>query len=578
MFDRPIVGSRLGPALIALHERLNQARDQPAQNAQDMMGYIESQGYADFRDNPDHSLGMLVYAEHFKITDLWTDAFVHCAGQYNELSHCLDWPSVNLTTKALLARATCEMQVRLQRASSDLVSFMEESMSRLNLPDDVQRHLDRFRSFLHTFYVTQNGYWPPETISGSLHMPLLRSMYADFRSLYELLADTEPEWASITSSTTSSSGSITKIDMHALNRSFDDRNRHAPLPHCQALLPKNIPMENDSRLGSILPNFGYVKRARLGRRAAIVSALQQAMNAPTNHAAAASPLVRAYRDFERAVTLHGDERISPATARAARWLLVYAALQTLADATRAPREVRETEGVSYPLCCQTAGTPSWSTTRARKEGITEPESNVEPTTESEAADLVGEESTTRAASPVPSLTVAPLDLEAVANKRRSLVVTSPSDSTVRLHAPRPRRPTSSGALEALEAYQTPTTAPAAEREHVNDEQASVAGSDDVPGLSPTSDRHSHHSHNSSDATGSEFGEAHTPKSAHANSAIFETFFEREENADGNASASSSIYEEGGDDADRLSAFNMLGAINKPGSEELAARWRGEIGI
>ena len=58
MFDRPLVGSQLGSALVELHLRLDSARDTPAQNAQDMLTYIESQGYADFRDNPDHALGI----------------------------------------------------------------------------------------------------------------------------------------------------------------------------------------------------------------------------------------------------------------------------------------------------------------------------------------------------------------------------------------------------------------------------------------------------------------------------------------------------------------------------------------
>ena len=44
-------------------------------------------------------------------------------------------------------------------------------------------------------------------------------------------------------------------------------------------------------------------------------------------------------------------------------------LQTLISVTRAPVEVRDTEGVSYPLCCQIAGTPPWQVSKAPEASI-----------------------------------------------------------------------------------------------------------------------------------------------------------------------------------------------------------------
>jgi hypothetical protein len=326
------------------------------------------------------------------------------------------------------------------------------------------------------------------------------------------------------------------------------------------------------------PNFGAPKRARIGRRAAIVSSLQQATNAPTTPTSAAAPLVRAYREFERSTTLAGEERLSPATARAARWLLIYAALQTLIDVTRAPAEVRDADDVSYPLCCQTAGTPPWSTT-------TQPEiaelDAVEPAIVLETVVETAEASGTdvrRAPSPVPSAVVAPLDLEAVANKRRSLVVPS-TETPVILHAPKPRRPASTGALAALEAYssdeETQVSSPTTTEKTVSpNARASFAGSDDVPSLSPTSG-HSRHSSRSS-----EDDEAETPRTSSENATgVFDVYFAKAGDADAeryfDAPPSPSIYEEAVDG--NKSELDLLSAAGKPGSEELAARWRGEIG-
>lgn len=85
MFDKPIVGSRLGEALIALEARMHEFRSDPELNQDDLLAYIDSQGYSDFRDCPDHALAVLQYAEKSKLTELWTDAFVHCVGMNDTL-------------------------------------------------------------------------------------------------------------------------------------------------------------------------------------------------------------------------------------------------------------------------------------------------------------------------------------------------------------------------------------------------------------------------------------------------------------------------------------------------------------
>lgn len=81
-----MVGDSLGGALIALLERLNLFRRDQAQNEEDMLAYLVSQDYVDFRDCPDHSLALLNFAEACQNRELWTDAFVHCAGMYDDLT------------------------------------------------------------------------------------------------------------------------------------------------------------------------------------------------------------------------------------------------------------------------------------------------------------------------------------------------------------------------------------------------------------------------------------------------------------------------------------------------------------
>jgi len=85
MFDKPVVGDYLGGALIALYERMNEFRPNEEQNEDDILAFIDSQGYTDFRDCCDHALGVLQFAEELELTELWTDAFVHCAGMWGTL-------------------------------------------------------------------------------------------------------------------------------------------------------------------------------------------------------------------------------------------------------------------------------------------------------------------------------------------------------------------------------------------------------------------------------------------------------------------------------------------------------------
>ena len=85
MFEKPIVGHRLGDALISLMDRMNEFRPDAEENLDDLLAYIDNLSYTDFRDCPDHALAIVNFAEVFENRELWTDAFVHCAGMNDEL-------------------------------------------------------------------------------------------------------------------------------------------------------------------------------------------------------------------------------------------------------------------------------------------------------------------------------------------------------------------------------------------------------------------------------------------------------------------------------------------------------------
>ena len=249
------------------------------------------------------------------------------------------------------------MDLRLERAGRSLGNFLEDDLSGayLGLGKEAQVHLERFRSLLHSYYVGQYSYWPPAPTtsnSDALPMPVYRSMYFDFRNLYEYLAD-QNSGIDIQDNRPVDGGICVFQNVMA----FDKRNKYASLPHPLPLVPK-VPLSLSHRkpLG-FLHVFGN-REAKIHRRAGASGALMAATNAHDDQIMN-NGLVREYLHFEKLWTMKEVMTVSCADARKVRWILIYAILQTLISVTRIPNDVRDTEGVNYPLCCQTAGTPPW---------------------------------------------------------------------------------------------------------------------------------------------------------------------------------------------------------------------------
>ena len=264
---------------------------------------------------------------------------------------------VSRTTKALITRAHLEMDLRLERAGKSLSAFLEDDLSGtyFGLGNEARKHLERFRSFLHSYYVIKYGYWPPmqhESVSAAFPNTTYRAMYFDFRSLYEYLLD--PNSSISIQNNRPVEGGICVLQNVV---EFDKRHKYTSLPHPLPKLPESTADMNRRKTSGLSKVFGS-KQVKNDRRVAMLSALTAATN-PDDIEVMQCSLVREYSRFERDWTLKDAEKIGVADARKVRWIVVYAILQTLISVTRIPKEVRDTEGVSYPLCCQIAGTPPW---------------------------------------------------------------------------------------------------------------------------------------------------------------------------------------------------------------------------
>lgn len=267
------------------------------------------------------------------------------------------------------------MDLRLEHAGKSLGNFLEDEMSGfyLGLGQDARVHLERFRSFLHSFYVQKYGYWPPpQTKRNSKTLPksTYRTMYFEIRNLYEYLAD--PSSSDSFQINRPVDGGICVLQNV---KAFDKRHKYNTLSHSLPLLPELSREMTGQKTHGLAKIFGS-KQLRLDRRLAACAALSAATN-PNGMAVMECRLVREYLKFENSWSMSEEERISCADARKVRWILIYAMLQTLISVTRAPPEVRDTEDVSYPLCCQIAGTPPWGpSTKVRPFDEGHPKSDV----------------------------------------------------------------------------------------------------------------------------------------------------------------------------------------------------------
>lgn len=360
MFEKPLVGTLLGSALCSLQDRMNEWRYDREENEDDLLAYIDVQGYTDFRDCPDHALAVLHWSEQHQNNDVWIDSFVHCTGMNDRLVSSQEFDNISITTKALITRANLEMAVRLDRASAALADFCESDSvinQRLNISDSSLRHLERFRTWLQGFYVQRHGYWPPHVVKSKygkvrpLPKHTLLTMYSDFRNLYQYLVNSQAD--------PFHQPEVSRSVLSVLTK-YDEQMKFTPLPCLIPLLPVADFDHGDLRRSkSSFSVFKSKKTRHNSRKAAVASSLAIATNIGDMRVVG-SAIVREYALFERSFTIDESERITATEARMARWMLIYALLQIIISVTNAPDQVRDVEGVDYPLCVQTAGCPPWT--------------------------------------------------------------------------------------------------------------------------------------------------------------------------------------------------------------------------
>ncbi|KAH8658825.1 hypothetical protein BGZ60DRAFT_383150 [Tricladium varicosporioides] len=364
IFGKSLVGSHLGGALVGLLNSMNEFRSPGEDNVSKMLDYMDKEGYFDMRNCPDHALAVLFFAEHFHFKDLWTDAFAHCVGMNEKLIASPGFEHISRTSRALITRSRLEMDMRLDACGRKMSTFLFDDLSdaHLGLSTGARAHLDKFRSFLHSYYIAKLGYYPPtpsDAPNATFPKSISRQMCTEFQKLYDYLVD--KSFTSTNPIPLTQQGGICVLQNV---QSFDQRNKY---PSLEYPLPRLPELEKSLSLkGRISKHFSFPRRHKLTPNPRLVTFA--AMSKATNRedpVLEACTLVRAYRGFEKDCIFNPNradknDKLSQSDARKVRWILIYSTLQTLLAATKVPYQVRDTHNVQYNLCVLTAGCPPWN--------------------------------------------------------------------------------------------------------------------------------------------------------------------------------------------------------------------------
>lgn len=272
---------------------------------------------------------------------------------------------ISVVSRKLIRLAKVDLDNRLSRAGAMLADLLETELSEahLGLSTGARAHLDRFRSYIHGFYTTKFGYFPPlpaEAGHSTVFKPeVYDTLGADFQALYEYLVD--ERFTTASNSPFEAQGGLCTLQSV---QAFDSRNRFSPLDHPLPLLPETARSKESRRLSmpwNLVASRAGDGKLRPDQRLIVHAALMRATNHTKVHLME-NRLVLAYRQFEEGsvLTPHKASRaVSQVDARKVRWLFVYAMHQVLRSCADVPREVKFTERVDYHLGISTKGLPPW---------------------------------------------------------------------------------------------------------------------------------------------------------------------------------------------------------------------------
>ncbi|KAK4098078.1 hypothetical protein N658DRAFT_509872 [Parathielavia hyrcaniae] len=407
-----LVGFSLCQALTDLSVRLDAYLSPEVDTVGAIIALISARGIDDVRNDAETAVSLLAWSEGREVRweEGWREMFLHCAGMHSQLESCDDFKHVTPITRALLERASLEMQLRVQSAEERLATFqygdiwpaavaIAASTSGPVATSPAKAAADHLRQFFLQHYTRGFGQWPPPAAQD---LPILSAdreegiwltrtvaqlLQRDFAALYDYLVNRDVIWDESEARPSrkwmmvSESGNrgfeadTPDLPMTDMLIEFDNKHRFPHIPHPYPLVPDSVPhvsagpesAGNATMFSGKLSkkNGGGGTSGPNGRAGSAERRIQLAYTEATNICILGSDfthssLVDAFTKFEKTDRI-GD--VDPSTARRGRWVLIYGVLQTLASVSVDAPTVRYRDGVPYHLSPRLKGVklPPWKT-------------------------------------------------------------------------------------------------------------------------------------------------------------------------------------------------------------------------
>lgn len=238
-------------------------------------------------------------------------------------------------------------------------------------------NLEPLRLFLVAYHETRYGSWPLPSATqyrDFFDKTIYTEMLLGFSSVYEYLADTQFNEYYPANLDNENHSILEAI------KSFDTKHHYTPLPYKLPLLPQNTTISRKNSTTSQvnkLKSFVGSSRRRNSKDSSkdIQTFLETTLASASDPNS--TPLLEAYRKFEKDTIYNEISTASFMDARRSHWVLIYKFLQTLIYITSSPSEVSIDGEVSYPLCCKVAELPT-QPTAAQRTRLSRPTSLIIP--------------------------------------------------------------------------------------------------------------------------------------------------------------------------------------------------------
>ncbi|KAG9229526.1 hypothetical protein BJ875DRAFT_387185 [Amylocarpus encephaloides] len=340
--------------------------------------FVDDLRLEDVRNSREKTIEGIILGESMRCANLYKESFTHAVGKYSAVKDksLPLFDSISPATRALLERASLDLGGRQSTANQLLVDFEFPSLfagfaasttseeSKFVRFKNWKANFLSMRKFVLSYYKDLHGSWPPKASSkknafvvGGLNRLVLKGLYADLCSLYDLKADR----SEVTTRTSdgdeeeAKSGGLTNAALRVLLGEFDRSSPPVkpPIPFDVPLVPSITTVDPRSHQLSAKERHKLSTRRLKEYETTLIVAKTHNIDSHHN-----TPFLEAYKKFE-AKEAKGKNSLDLVDQAYGHWIFLYAVIQSLPPLAVDALGLRYSEGVEYFLCMPPSASMPW---------------------------------------------------------------------------------------------------------------------------------------------------------------------------------------------------------------------------